>query len=305
MLKFLKAGFQKIKNALKKTGSFLGKKLGVFFSTPMDPSRLEELERILFEADLGSKIVAEFTEHIQQFPKATGEEYLQELQKLALEILEVPPKIAGNEPLIDTPRVILIVGTNGSGKTTTIAKLAHIFQEEGQKVLLAAGDTFRAAAVDQLEIWSKRLETEIVLGSPGGDPSAVLFDAMAKAKAKHFDLVLCDTAGRLESKNDLMRELEKMVRIAKKQDPLAPHEIYLVIDGNLGQTAIEQARIFHQFAPLTGLIITKLDGSAKGGVALAIYQELGIPIRYLGTGEKIDDLTPFDAKTYTEALFSG
>lgn len=308
MFRFLKTGFQKIKNALKKTGSFFGKKLRSFFASPLDESRMEELEQILFEADLGSKIVTEWKSRIAEFhrkkPETTGDEYLAELQKLGLEILDIPSKIAGNEPLIGAPRVILIVGTNGSGKTTTIAKLAHMFQEDGQKVLLAAADTFRAAAVDQLEIWAKRLNTEIVLGASGGDPSAVLFDAMAKAKAKAYDVVICDTAGRLESKSDLMRELEKMVRIAKKQDALAPHEIFLVVDGNLGQTAIEQARIFNKFAPLTGIIITKLDGSAKGGVALAIYQELGIPIKYLGSGEKIDDLSPFDPKTYMEALFS-
>lgn len=304
MFGFLKTGFSKIKSALKKTQAFFGKKLASLFTKPLDENSLNEIEETLYEADLGSPLVKLFLEHIQKFhkkhPHAKGDEFLLELQKLSEEILEEPPKVTGQQ---GKPNVILVVGVNGSGKTTSIAKLTKHLQNEGQKVLLAAADTFRAAASEQLSIWSERTQTEIVLGSPKGDPSSVLFDAMSKALAKGFDTVICDTAGRLESKTDLMKELEKMVRVAKKLDPTAPHEIYLVIDASLGQTALQQAKTFHQYVPLTGLILTKIDGSAKGGVALAIYHELKIPIRYIGTGETVDDFAPFDPKAYTQALF--
>lgn len=306
MFGFLKTGLSKIKGALKKTHAFFGQKLLSLFSKPLDERSLSEIERLLYEADLGSSLVTLFVDHIQKYykkhPAAKGVDFLHELQILSLKLLEAPPQVRG-AIANGQPQIILVVGVNGSGKTTSIAKLSKYLQGEGQKVLLAAGDTFRAAATEQLSVWSERAGTEIVLGSPKGDPSSVLFDAMSKAKAKEFDVVICDTAGRLESKTELMKELEKMVRVAKKQDASAPHEIYLVIDASLGQTALAQAKIFNQFVPLTGLILTKIDGSAKGGVALAIYHELKIPICYIGTGEKIDDFAPFDAKAYTEALF--
>jgi len=309
MFGFLKTSFQKIKSALKKTNAFFGAKLLSLFTKPLDENSLNEIEQVLYEADLGSNLVEFFIDHIKkihrQTPLAKGSDYLKELQMLSLELFKTPPKVAGNIPIENMPQVILVVGVNGSGKTTSIAKMAKQFQDEGKKILLGAADTFRAAATEQLEIWSQKIGAEIVTGTSGGDPSSVLFDSMSKAIAKQYDIVICDTAGRLESKSDLMKELEKMVRVAKKQDTLAPHETYLVIDGSLGQTAVEQAKIFNQYVPLTGLILTKIDGSAKGGVALAIYHELGIPIKFIGTGEKIDDLTPFDAKTYTEALFYG
>lgn len=307
MFKFLLSKIQSIKSALKKTSSFLQKHLSKIFSKPLDEESLEELEKILYEADIGSSTITHLLSHIQDFAKknktASAKDFLSEMQSLSEKILLEPAKITGNEPLIDTPQVILVVGVNGTGKTTTIAKLAKSLTDEGKKVLLAAGDTFRAAASSQLEIWAHRLKLEIVTSKSGADPSSVLFDAMAKAKAKHFDVVICDTAGRLESKSDLLKELEKMRRIAAKQDELAPHETYFIVDATLGQTAVEQIRIFNTYVPITGLILTKIDGSAKGGVALAIYRETKIPIRFVGFGEDVKDFAPFDAKSYTEALF--
>lgn len=307
MFTFLKSGFQKIKSALKKTSALLSSRLKTLFKRPLDQEVLEELERTLYEADLGSKTVEDLIHEVEKLHREeknlSPESYLSHLQKCSEKYLEEPTTIQGKIPLPGMPEVILIVGINGSGKTTSIAKLASRFKEEGKKVLVAAGDTFRAAACEQLETWATKIGVDIVKGLSGGDPSSVLFDAMAKGKAKEYDVVICDTAGRLESKTDLMKELEKMTRVAKKQDPLAPHNTYLVVDASLGQTVLEQVRIFHSFVPLTGIILTKLDGSAKGGVALAIYREMKIPICFVGTGEKANDLTPFDPKAYTEALF--
>jgi fused signal recognition particle receptor len=202
------------------------------------------------------------------------------------------------------PHLILIVGTNGSGKTTSCAKLAKLYKDQGKKVLLVAADTFRAAAIEQLEIWSSRLGIEIVKGLPGGDPAAIVFDALTKAKAKHFDIVIADTAGRLDSKKELMNELDKVRRVSDKCCPGAPHETMLVLDATTGQSAIEQARVFNQFTPLSSLILTKLDGSAKGGIVLAIYRQLGIPVHFVGTGEKEGDFASFDVDEYLDGLFS-
>jgi fused signal recognition particle receptor len=308
MFNLFKTGFQKIKAALKKTSSFLRKNLLSVFSKPLNEEVLEDIERILYEADLGSKMVADFVhvikENLLEYGHSKAENYLSLLEDCAYKTLVTPPKISGNEPLIGSPKLILIVGVNGSGKTTTIAKLAKRYKDAGERVLLAAGDTFRAAAQEQIALWSERLDIDLVKGTLGGDPSAVLFDAMSKARAKKYDLIIVDTAGRLESKTDLMQELEKIRRIAKKQDELAPHETFLIVDATLGQTALDQARIFNTYTPLTGIILTKVDGSAKGGIALALYREFGIPIRFLGCGEKVDDLVEFDPKSYTEALFS-
>ena len=307
MFRILKTGFQKIKSALKKTSSIFSIKLKALFSKPLSDDTLEELERILFEADIGSKMAYDLLDEVKAYhkkhPEATGDEYIEVMRSQAEKVLSEKAENLGNEPYIGSPRVILMVGVNGTGKTTSIAKLAKKYIGQGKTVLVAAADTFRAAAVEQLSIWANRIGVEIVKGAPGSDPSSVLFDAMSKGKAKGFDIILVDTAGRLESKSDLMRELEKMGRVAKKQDDLAPHEVFLTIDATLGQTAIEQVRIFHETIPLTGLIVTKIDGSAKGGVVLAIYRESKIPIHYIGVGEKMDDLLEFDPKEYTKALF--
>jgi len=300
MFGFLK----KIKNALVKTRSFLGSKIRALFGRPWDEETLEKLEQTLYEADLGTQCAADFTEHLRRFlrknPDAAADTILGEMKSHALEILRAPPKTT---PAAGSPLVFLIVGVNGSGKTTSIAKLARFFQEQGKSVLLAAGDTFRAAAIDQLTLWAERLKIDIVKSKPGSDASAVAFDAITAAKARGADIVLIDTAGRLQNKTDLMKELEKIRRVCQKVVPEAPHETLLVLDATVGQNALDQAKTFHQFTPLTGIVLTKLDGSAKGGIVLAIYKELGIPIRFVGIGEGADDFLPFDAEEYVLGLF--
>lgn len=306
MFGLLKSGFDKVKNALSKTSSQLSDKIRSLFGKPLDEETFDELERILYEADLGSELVAEFVDRVEKEvkrkPSITPELIIDLLKKHAREILSKTPSSKERSP--SKPEMILIVGVNGSGKTTSIAKLAHSFQKQKKKVLLAAGDTFRAAAIEQLEIWAKRTKTEIVKGAPGGDPSSVIFDALTAAKARGMDLVLADTAGRLQSKTDLMEELAKIKRVSDKVIPGAPHEIYLVLDTTTGQNAIDQAKTFNEFTPLTGIILTKLDGSAKGGIILSIYRQMGIPVKYIGVGEKVDDLIPFNVDNYIEALFA-
>jgi fused signal recognition particle receptor len=308
MFGFLKTGFQKVKTALAKTRSLLGGKIQALFSRPWDEKTFEELETILYEADLGSLCAEEFVQFTKQFlrknPAATKEEILSALRDFSLQILQLPPKTAPRVPEAGQPLVILIVGVNGSGKTTSIAKLARNFQAEKKKVLLAAGDTFRAAAIEQLTTWAERLGCEIVKSKPGSDPSAVAFDALTAATARQSDVVIIDTAGRLQNKTELMRELEKMRKVCAKVVPTAPHETWLVLDSTTGQNAVDQATIFHQFTPLTGIILAKLDGSAKGGIALSIYKQLGIPIRWIGVGEQMEDLLPFDQESYVNALFN-
>jgi len=199
--------------------------------------------------------------------------------------------------------VIFVIGVNGNGKTTTVAKLANHYKKQGKKVLIGAADTFRAAAVDQLEIWSERLGVEMVKGKPKSDPAAVTFDTIQAAISRKSDVVIIDTAGRLHTRSDLLQELEKMVRVANKALPEAPHETLLTLDATVGQNALTQAEIFHQFAPLSGLILTKMDGTAKGGTAIAIQRKLKLPIEFLGTGESFSDLSPFDANSFVDSLF--
>lgn len=205
---------------------------------------------------------------------------------------------------LHSPEVILVVGVNGVGKTTTIAKLAHYYKDEGKKVVLAAADTFRAAASEQLTIWAERADVPIVKHKEGADPAAVVFDALASAKARNADIVIIDTAGRLHTKTNLMEELKKIGRVADKQVPGAPHQTLLVLDGTTGQNAVSQAKLFGQAVPVTGIVVTKLDGTAKGGVVISIKEELGVPVRWIGVGEKMDDLRPFNAKEFANALFA-
>ncbi|MCH9630351.1 MAG: Signal recognition particle receptor FtsY [Chlamydiia bacterium] len=306
MFSFLKSGFSKIKKALSKTRSIFSDKLQLLFKKPMGEETLEELERILFEADLGSKCALAFTDKIQKFakknPEARVKDYIDEMKSYALEILNRETNVSQKEAAAS--RMILVVGVNGSGKTTTCAKLAKRIKDDKKSVLLAAGDTFRAAAIEQLEIWAGRLKVDIVKGQAGGDPSSVMFDALSAAKSRDIDVVIADTAGRLQSKTDLMHELGKVRKVCQKFDPNAPHETLLVLDATTGQNALDQAKIFNEFTPLDGLVLTKLDGSAKGGIILAIREELNIPIKYIGVGESMDDLMPFDPNEYIEALFS-
>ena len=304
IMNYLKTHYGKLKGALSKTQNFLGNKVRSIFADPLNETTLDQLEQTLYEADLGVAAAKDLTLKVknyhQEYPQAKAEELIQFLQKQLIQMME-----AVTIPLSTTisPLVILIVGVNGNGKTTTTAKLAKNYKDNGKKVLLCAADTFRAAAVEQLERWSHQLTIDLVKGHAKSDPAAVAFDALQAAKARQNDVVLIDTAGRLHTKTHLMQELEKIKKTCRKVIPESPHETFLVLDATTGQNAIEQAKIFHQFTPLSGIILTKLDGTAKGGIVFSIQQQLGIPIRFIGTGENIEDLAPFDAKSFVEALF--
>lgn len=294
-----------IKNLLQKTRSQLGSRLRALFGKPWSDETFDELEQILFEADLGAECVTEFVDALKSTfrtrPISRLSDLIDPLKTHALKILNTPPCISPSTT--HSLLVILIVGVNGSGKTTSIAKLAHRFKSENKKVLIAAADTFRAAAIEQLEQWANRLEIDLIKSQPGADPSAVAFDAITAAKARGTDIVLIDTAGRLQNKTDLMRELEKIRRVCQKLVPEAPHETWLILDATTGQNALDQAQAFHLATPLTGIILTKLDGSTKGGILLSVYRKHLIPIRWIGTGEQLEDLEPFDPSTYVDALF--
>lgn len=299
--------FSKIKKALSKTRSAIAGRISSLFKKPWDEDTFEELEQILYEADLGSECASDMVDetkgYLKKHPDASIEEILTFLHEISLEMLDIAPKVHAKEPGPNTPRVILVVGVNGSGKTTSIAKLGYHFKKKGQKVLIAAGDTFRAAAIDQLAVWADRLDIPLIKSVPGGDPAAVAFDAVQAAKARNVDTVLIDTAGRLQNKTDLMRELEKIHRVLQKVIPEAPHETLLVLDATTGQNAVDQAEVFHSFTGLTGIVLAKLDGSAKGGIVMSIYKKLGIPVQWVGVGEGKEDLEPFDKKAYVDALF--
>ena len=304
IFKFLKASYEKVKNALIRGGSLLGSKLRALFSGPISDETLEKLEKLFYESDLGVQMSLELTEKVKEIhsknPKIDAEGIIDALR---LEILKMlPPNSATLAKPAEGPLVVLIVGVNGNGKTTSIAKLAHRFNEEGEKVLVAAADTFRAAAIHQLEIWAERTKVEIVKGAPKSDPAAVAFDALTAARARNSDVVLIDTAGRLHTKTHLMQELEKIKRSCKKVIADAPHEVLLVLDATTGQNAVDQAKTFHSFTPITGLILTKLDGTAKGGIVLSIQKQLGIPVKFIGVGEGMEDLEPFDPESFTKAL---
>ena len=298
--------FQKVKSALFRTSSKLTERLRSLFQKEIDAETIEELEQILYEADLGVHAAQQLTEalqaHYKKNPSLTSEQLIDLLRDELLKILEANPIPPLREPQSSEPQVILVVGVNGNGKTTSVAKLAHRFKGEGKKVLVAATDTFRAAGVEQLETWAQRLGIDVVKGLPKSDPAAVAFDAVTAAKARQAQAILIDTAGRLHTKTPLMQELEKIKRTCNKVVGGSPHETWLVVDATTGQNAVEQAKIFNQFTPLTGIILTKLDGSAKGGIVFKITQELKIPLRFIGTGEGVDDLIPFEPKEFVKAL---
>lgn len=283
----------------------------LFRSQPaIDQDTLEELEAILVGSDLGveltNSLIAELKAGLTRGENITEEMLTRQLKQRVLEILEQDAPLDSSlscQKAANDPRVIMMVGVNGVGKTTTCAKLAHKFKNSGARVLLVAADTFRAAAVAQLKEWGNRLEVPVVHGEENAKPATVVFDAMQRAKTEDFDVVLIDTAGRLHTKSNLMQELEGVKNTIQKHVPLAPHETILVVDGTTGQNAIQQAREFHQATPLTGLIVTKLDGTPKGGIVAAIKSEMGIPVRYIGVGESQLDLRPFVPRDFVEALF--
>lgn len=297
------SGLKRIGAALRKTHSLLLEGVRSLFRGPIDASTQNSLEQLLYQADFGVKASKEISQQVLQELRNQKEPS----QELCLEILRkevlgrLPPAIP---ELLGTQgvQVILIVGVNGQGKTTTIAKLAHHFQSLGKTVLLAAGDTFRAAASEQLGYWAQRLGCEWIHGKPHADPASIAFDACQAALARGIDILLIDTAGRLQNKEGLMAELSKIYKVCRKVIPEAPHETWLVLDATTGQNALEQARIFHEHAPLTGSIITKLDGSAKGGMAVALWSELKLPIPFLGTGEGLTDLERYRPEDYAFAL---
>lgn len=272
----------------------------------IDDELLEELETLLISADVGIDASMRIINDISTQVKRNRLSDPQALQKvLKSELLQILQQTSQQEkqPLCGKPRVILMVGINGAGKTTTIGKLAKRFQNDGQRVMLAAGDTFRAAAVEQLQAWGERNEVAVIAQHTGADSASVIFDALEAATARGVDVLIADTAGRLHTKSNLMDELKKIVRVIKKIDPDAPHEAMLVVDGGTGQNALQQAIHFNQAVSLSGVTITKLDGTAKGGILFAIADKLQIPIRYIGVGEGIDDLRPFDAVQFVDALF--
>ncbi len=305
----LKASVSKTKAALSETvdSIFLGEK-------KIDPALLKQLETALISADLGVSTTREILdavrEKLDRNALSDASQLKTEIKSHIVRILNasaaaktLQPGVVAGSPNGKGPRVIFIVGVNGAGKTTSIGKLANRLRKEGLSVILCAADTFRAAAVEQLEIWAQRNGIEVIKQKSGADPAAVVYDAVAAAKARSSDAVIVDTAGRLHTKSNLMAELEKMKRTAAKVIPGAPHDVLLVLDATTGQNGLAQAREFTSTVGVTGIILTKLDGTAKGGIVVAISRELALPIRFVGTGEQINDLVPFDAETYVNSLF--
>jgi fused signal recognition particle receptor len=305
----LKASVSKTKAALSETVDtiFLGEK-------KVDPALLKQLENALLSADLGvgttREILDAVREKLDRNALSDASQLKGEIKSHIVRILNasdgakrVQPGVVAGSPNGKGPRVIFIVGVNGAGKTTSIGKLANRLRKEGSSVILCAADTFRAAAVEQLEIWAQRNGIEVIKQKSGADPAAVVYDAVAAAKARSSDAVIVDTAGRLHTKSNLMAELDKMKRTAAKVIPGAPHDVLLVMDATTGQNGLAQAREFTSTVGVTGIILTKLDGTAKGGIVVAISRELSLPIRFVGTGEQINDLVPFDAETYVNSLF--
>jgi fused signal recognition particle receptor len=299
--------FKRLKSGLGKTRNKLSEGIQSVFmgEKTLDEEMLEELETILLTSDVGvsatQEIVGDLTKKMgrKELTDTTAVyHYLQETLVDLLRPVELVLKTDSNHPF-----VILMVGVNGVGKTTTIGKLAKLFQAEGKSVMLAAGDTFRAAAVDQLRIWGERNEVPVIAQDTGADSASVVFDAVAAARARNIDVLIADTAGRLQNKKNLMDELTKITRVLQKIDPTAPHEVILVLDAGTGQNALSQAREFQKAVDVSGLVLTKLDGTAKGGVIFALAQQLKIPIRYVCVGEKIGDLRPFSAEEFVTALF--
>ena len=302
--------FQRLKSGLARTRAQFGAGLSSLLRgrKAIDEELLEELETLLLTADVGveatSRIIGDLTARAKRRELGDADALLRVLREQLLAILrsaEAPVR----GPAEGRPQVILMVGVNGAGKTTTIGKLAKRLQDEGQRVMLAAGDTFRAAAVEQLQAWGDRNQVPVIAQHGGADAASVIFDALEAATARGLDVLIADTAGRLHTKSNLMDELAKIVRVIRKIDPDAPHEVLLVVDATTGQNALNQAVQFHQAVGVTGIALTKLDGTAKGGIVFAIADRLHLPIRFVGVGESLEDLRPFDAEDFVDALFAG
>jgi fused signal recognition particle receptor len=298
--------FDRMKQAVSRTRESLGERIEsvIALTREVDESTLEELEMSLLASDLGVTTTTEIIDALRERAKrqqirdgAELKDLLKEQLKNILDEQQRPVRV-----VTKPPEVILMVGVNGTGKTTTSGKLAAYFRAQGKSVLMCAADTFRAAAIEQLEVWGQRSGVEIIKTRQGGDPSAALFDALQAAKARSNDVLIVDTAGRLHTKNSLMAELDKMRRTTQRIIPDAPHEVLLVMDATTGQNGLQQARLFTESAGVTGIVLTKLDGTAKGGIAVAIARELKLPVRYVGVGEKLEDLLPFDSSAFVDSL---
>lgn len=298
--------FQKISEGLKKTKESMMQKVERIFNSfrPIDEELFEELEETLIMSDVGVSTAEEICTRLRKGVKERGISDGNSVKELMKEIMIEMMEGDSSLHISTKPSIILVIGVNGVGKTTTIGKLAANLKADGKKVLLGAADTFRAAAIDQLQIWADRAGVEMIRQNEGSDPAAVVFDTIAAGKARGSDVIICDTAGRLHNKKNLMDELSKISRVIHREAPDADLEVLLVLDATTGQNAVIQAKTFQEAAGLTGIILTKLDGTAKGGVVIAIKQELQIPIKYVGVGEQLDDLQPFEPKEFVEALFT-
>jgi len=301
--------FARLRQSLSKTRTALADSLSsmILGRKVIDQSLLDDIETQLLTADLGlpatEHIVKALTQKLDRKQLGSPEALLANIKE-ELTALLAPCEVPLQIPVTEGPYVILVVGVNGAGKTTTIGKLARRLQKEGKKLVLAAGDTFRAAAVEQLKVWGERQQIPVIAQPTGSDSASVIFDAYQSAKARGADVLIADTAGRLHTKDNLMQELEKIVRVLKKLDPALPHETLLVLDSTTGQNSLNQARSFHKSVNVTGIALTKLDGTAKGGMVFAIAKELKLPIRFIGVGEKAEDLRPFEAREFVDALFT-
>ena len=297
--------FSKIKEGLRKTKESMisGMQRVVNSFTKIDEDLFEQLEETMIMSDMGVETSVEICEKLRKRVKERGVTDPGKIMELIQEIIS---EMMGEDVALDlstTPSIILVIGVNGAGKTTTIGKLCHQYKQQGKKVLVAAADTFRAAAIDQLEVWTQRAGVDLVKHAEGSDPAAVVFDAVTAAKARKTDVLICDTAGRLHNKKNLMEELRKSNRIISQQAEGCAVETLLVLDATTGQNAVNQARLFNEVADITGIVLTKLDGTAKGGIVISIKNELGIPVKLIGVGEQIDDLQPFDSRSFVTALF--
>jgi fused signal recognition particle receptor len=302
---------EKFKDGLSKTRNNFTSRVNDLVARyrKVDEDFFEELEEILIGADVGFDTVMELIDELKMEVKRRNIQDTVDIQPVISEkLVEIYQGEHDDDNTLNIKEneltVLLFVGVNGVGKTTTIGKMAHMFKEEGKNVVLAAGDTFRAGAIEQLEVWGERVGVPVIKQAAGSDPAAVMFDAVQSAKAKKADILICDTAGRLQNKVNLMKELEKVKRVIEREIPGAPHEVLLVLDATTGQNAMIQAKTFKEATNVSGIVLTKLDGTAKGGIVLAIRNELNIPVKYVGLGEKMDDLQPFDAEKYVYGLFS-